>query len=317
MAKLQSRQDLADFCLRQLGAPILNIEVDDAQIEDAISLGLDYYMEHHFDGITRDFLVYTLTGTKITVDNPSAFNIQDTIGSLDGLTTKALITKIENNVLTINHQIGVIKFQVNQQVMSWNTMNTAIITNIILGDEDNGYLPVDEGIVGVNKILNITSVLGSSDYLFNMQYQIMMTELQALTKAGASTYWQTMNYLGHLDFIMKKEKNFNFNRRMGRLYLEIAWGTDLNTGDIVAAEVYRTVDPEAFPDVYNDRWLKKYVTALMKKQWGINTSKYTGMQLPGGLTFNGRQTLEDAITEIALLEEEALTKGAPLFWEVG
>src|ERR1035437_3324761 len=236
MAKLQSRQDLADFCLRQLGAPILNIEVDDAQIEDAISLGLDYYMEHHFDGITRDFLVYTLTGTKITVDNPSAFNIQDTIGSLDGLTTKALITKIENNVLTINHQIGVIKFQVNQQVMSWNTMNTAIITNIILGDEDNGYLPVDEGIVGVNKILNITSVLGSSDYLFNMQYQIMMTELQALTKAGASTYWQTMNYLGHLDFIMKKEKNFHFNRRMGRLFLDVSWGTDINTGDIVAAE---------------------------------------------------------------------------------
>jgi hypothetical protein len=317
MAKINSRQELADYCLRQLGAPVINIEVDDSHIEDAIENALSYYHEIHYDGIIRDYVIHTVTGTQITVADASGFRLQDTLGSIDGTSTKGLITKIVGNTLTLNKQIGLTKFQVNQQVMSYNTNYTTTITNIVIGDEDNGYLTVDEGVVGVNKILNITSVLGSSDYMFNMQYQIMMTELQALTKAGASTYWQTMNYLGHLDFIMKKEKNFEFNRRMNRLILEVSWGTDINVGDIVVAEVYRMVDPEAFTQVYNDRWLKKYATALMKKQWGGNLSKYTNMQLPGGLTFNGRQLVEDANAEIEALEEEALNSSAPLNFLVG
>jgi hypothetical protein len=150
-----------------------------------------------------------------------------------------------------------------------------------------------------------------------MQYQIMMTELQALTKSGASMYYETMQYLGHLDFIMKKEKNYSFNRRMNKLMLEISWATDVKVGDIVAAEVYRIVDPEMYTKVYNDRWLKKYVTALIKKAWGSPLKKYNGIQTPGGLTYNGQQMFDEAVQEIKELEEEAINSSAPLDFFVG
>lgn len=130
-------------------------------------------------------------------------------------------------------------------------------------------------------------------------------------------YYQTLSYLGHLDFIMKKERNFNFNRRMNRLYLEISWTQDIAWGDIVVAEIYRAVDENAFPEIYDDIWLKRYATALLKKQWGTNLSKYSGMQLPGGLTFNGQQIYNAAMVDIQKLEDEALYSASPLNFEIG
>lgn len=313
---IHSRQELADFALRQLGAPILVIEVDAQHIEDAIELAIQQYHETHFDGIARDYLIHKITGTVVTVVDSTGFKAGDTLVSVDGK-TKATIASVVGNAITINHQIGYDKFVVNQSVTSSGTQNTTTIVSIVLGDVDNGYIEAGDNIVGVTKILNITSILGSSDYMFNMQYQVMMTEMQALTKAGASSYWQTMNYLGHLDFIMKKEKNFTFNRRMNRLYLEIAWGTDVKVGDIVSAEVYRAIDETVFSEVYDDIWVKKYTTALLKKQWGTNLKKYQGMQLPGGLTYNGQQTYDEAIADIQKLEDEALFSTSPLDFFVG
>ena len=314
---INSRQDLFDYSLRQLGAPVINIEIDDAQAEDVIDTAVQFFTEYHYDGIVRDYLVQKITGTQITVSDASKYYVQDVIGSSDGHSTQALIMKIVGNVITINPQIGFTKFAVGDNIVSWNTMSSSTILAITLGDADNGYVIVGEDVVGVNKILNITSVLGSSDYLFNMQYQIMMTELQALTKAGASTYWQTMNYLGNLDFIMKKEKDFTFNRRMNRLFLEVAWGTDINVGDILVAEIYRFVDPEEFGQVYNDRWLKKYTTAQLKKMWGTNLKKYDNMILPGGLTYNGQKIFDEALVEIDKLETEMMGALAPLNFIMG
>lgn len=315
---IHTRQELVDYALRKLGAPVINIEIDDAQIEDCIDDAMGHYHEYHFDGIVRDFMAHKITGTVLTVASSAGFAIGDTVLSLDdGKTTRALIADVTPTSITINRQIGYDKFAINQTVKSANSQTQVVITNITLGDVDNGWITVGDNIVGVTKILNITSILGSSDYMFNMQYQIMMTELQALTKAGASSYWQTLNYLGHLDFIMKKEKNFTFHRRMNRLFLEIAWGTDVKVGDIVAAEVYRAIDEHTYEEVYDDIWLKRYVTALLKKQWGQNLSKYSGMQLPGGLTYNGDKIYQDAINDIEKLEAEALYSTSPLDFMIG
>ena len=315
---ITTRQQLADFALRQLGAPVINIEVNDAQIEDALELTIQHYHEYHFDGINRDYYIHKLTGSVLTVADSTGFSVGDSVHSLDGgITTHASITSVTPTSITINRQIGYDKFAINQSVKSAITGTTVIITNIVLGDMDNGWIPAGDDIVGVTKILNITSILGSGDYMFNMQYQIMMTELQALTKAGVSMYWQTLNYLGHLDFIMKKEKNFTFHRRMNRLILEIGWGTDVMVGDIVVAEVYRAVDEHVYTEVYDDIWVKRYFTALLKKQWGQNLKKYTGMQLPGGLTYNGQIIYDEAISDIEKLEEEALYSTSPLNFEIG
>lgn len=313
---ISNRQELVDYCLRKLGAPVINIEVDASQIEDCIEDALHHYTEFHFDGIVRDYLVHKISGTVLNVADSTGFIVGDVIQSMNGLTS-AKIANVSPSQIIINRQIGYDKFQANQTVKNANSSNTVNINSVVLGDVDNEYIPAGDDVVGVTKILNVTSVLGSSDYMFNMQYQIMMTELQALTKAGASMYWQTLNYLGHIDFIMKKEKNFTFHRRMNRLYLEISWSSDVKVGDVIVAEVYRSLDPELYHEVYDDIWLKRYATALLKKQWGTNLSKYSGMQLPGGMTYNGQQIYQDALVDIEKLENEALYSSAPLSFDIG
>lgn len=313
---ITTRQGLVEYCLRKLGAPVINIEVDAEQIEDCINDAMHHYTEYHFDGIMRDYLAHKISGTTLNVVDSTGFLVGSTLLNSDG-TIRAVIASVTPTSIVINKQIGYEKLQANQTVKTIDLAHSTTITSIVLGDVDNGWIPAGDTIVGVTKILNLSSVMGSSDYMFNMQYQIMMTELQALTKSGASMYWQTMNYLGHIDFIMKKEKNFTFNRRMNRLYLEISWDNDVKVGDIVVAEIYRAVEGTEFPEVYDDIWLKRYVTALLKKQWGANLSKYSGMQLPGGLTFNGQQIYADAMVDIQKLEDEALYSTSPLDFYVG
>jgi hypothetical protein len=314
---ITSRQQLADYALRQLGAPVINIEVDDSQVQDCIELAIQYYHEYHFDGIERDYYSYIIQGTQITVADGSIFSKGDTIQSTDGSTT-ALIASVNGNVLTTNKQMGLVKFSVGQTVGNNARPGlTTTITDIVLGDPDNGYIPCGDPIVGVKKILNITSILGSSDYMFNVQYQIMLSEVQNLVSQGTAYFYGVQQYLGHLDFIMKKEKDFRFNRRMNRLYLDVAWTSDVKVGDVVVAEVYKYLDDSVFAEVLDDIWLKRYTTSLIKKMWGNNLRKYQGMQLPGGVTFNGQQIYDEAIQEIQALENEAIYSTSPLEFAVG
>lgn len=317
--KIQTRQDFADYCIRQLGGGVINVEVSDDQIDDSIDAAMQYFHEYHFDGIERDYYFYQLQGTKITVADASSFNSGDTLYSMSGATT-ALIASVDkvNNILTTNKQMGIIKFSVGDTVRGGNPGGpTTTISNIVLGDPDLGYIPAAGNIVGVKKILNITSILGSADYMFNVQYQIMLSEVQNLVSQGVSYFYNVQQYLGYLDFVMKKEKDFRFNRRMNRLYLDIAWSVDVRVGDVVIAEVYRALDEDQFPEVYQDIWLRKYTTALIKKIWGGNLRKYQNMQLPGGVTFNGQQIYDEAAQEIATLENEAIYSTSPLEFMVG
>jgi len=120
-----------------------------------------------------------------------------------------------------------------------------------------------------------------------------------------------------LDLELNGHPQFRFNRRQGRLYLDINWETDLFLGDYVVLEVYRALDPTEFTKVYNDPWLKHYTTSLFKRQWATNLKKFQGLQLPGGVTLDGNGMYDEAITEIKDLEEELKTKSAPLEFFMG
>ncbi len=312
-----SRQSLADFCLRQLGGGVINVEVSDDQIEDCIDSAVKYYQEYHFDGIERDYYVYKLQGTQVTVDSASGFIVGQPLSSMDWKTT-AYISSINGNVITINKQIGYTKFAVGDQVTtSGNLSPLATIQAITLGDPDNGYITLSSDVYGVIRLLNLTSILGSSDYMFNVQYQIMMSEIQNLTSQGMAYFYGVQQYLGELDFVMKKEKDFRFNRRMEKLFIDVDWRYDLKVGDIVAVELYRIVDPTLYPSAYSDIWLRRYTTALIKRQWGNNLRKYEGLQLPGGVTFSGQTLYNEATNEMALLEQEAINDSAPLNFFIG
>lgn len=314
---ITSRQSLADYCLRQLGGGVINIEVSPDQIDDCIDGAIEYFHEYHFDGIERDYLIYRITGSELTVADGSIFTAGGVVYSADGKTT-AKIKSVTGNVVIIDQQKGFDKFADTNVIGGAFPHNTTTtITSILIGDADNGWIPAADNIVGITRLLNITSIMGSADYMFNVQYQIMMSEIQNLTSAGTAYFYGVQQYLGHLDFIMKKEKDFRFNRRMNRLYLDVAWGTDIKVGDIVVAEIYKAVDPNAFPEIYSDIWLRKYLTALLKRMWGSNLRKYSNMQLPGGVTFNGLQIYNESLDDIKALEEECLKSGAPLGFMVG
>jgi hypothetical protein len=317
MGDINSRQDLIDYALRRLGGGVINIEVSADQLDDRVQDALDYYHEYHFDGIERDFLVRKITGTKITVPSTVGFSVGNKV-SVASKGIYAQIIEINGNVINISKIIGPpsIVFAAGDTMTS-DAGGSVVITSVSLGDVDKGYIPADEGIMSVIRVLNLSGVFTSGDYLFNSQYQIMMNEMQNITSGGTQYLYGMLNYLGNLDFILKKEKDFRFNRRMGKLFLDINWTTDIAIGDYVAVEVYRAIDDDTYSEILNDRWLKEYTTALIKTQWGENLSKYTGLVLPGGLQYDGKAIKQEGMAEVEKLRIEAISSGAPLAFIVG
>jgi hypothetical protein len=317
MAQITSRQSLAEYSLRALGGGVIEVEVTDLQLEDAIDNAIQFYNEQHYDGMERDYLAHMVSGTTIVLDDASQF----LPGKLAVCTTKRISAPIisidyPNNTITVGRvaPYGDV-FSAGDTILS--NFVTANAVSVVLGDIENGWFPVDDGILGVMRVLNLTSVMGSTEMIFNVNYQIMMSEIQAITSGNTNYYYSTMNYLGHIDFIMRKEKDFRFNRRMNKIFLDINWSADVMVGDVVVIEIYRALDEETFPKMLNDRWLKAYTTALIKRLWGNNLKKYTGMTLPGGLVYNGQIIFDEAVAEIKDLEQEALDSGAPLYMAVG
>lgn len=183
-------------------------------------------------------------------------------------------------------------------------------------DLENKYITLPDSVFSVIRVVNTASIFTSSDYLFDMKYQVMAGEISKLGSGGVSNLYQTFGYLQHMDYVLRREKTFRFNRRMNRIYLDINWD-EIKEDQYLIFEVYIAVDPESYTEVYNDRWLKAYTAALVKRQWGTNLSKYSGMKLPGDITYNGETIYNQAITEIEKLEDEARAAGAPLGMLVG
>jgi hypothetical protein len=308
-----SRQDLADFALRQLGGGIINIEATPDQIDDAISLTLKYYQEYHFDGIMQDYVKFQVTYTKVTFASTVGFAVGDTITNVGG--GSAVIKVIAGSVVSLSKNIGTA--WANNQTVTNGTASTTI-SAVNVSPLDSGYFTVDDTVLGVTRILNIGNVMAGTELLFNVQYQVMLNEMKQLTSGGGINYlYGTMNYLQNLDFVLRKEKSFRFNRRMNKIFLDINWDVDVKVGDWLVIEIYRGIDPEVYEEIYSDLWVQKYTTAQIKKVWGASTKKYEGVQLPGGVTYTGQRIYEEAIAEIKELEQELRDTQPPLLFMVG
>ena len=234
MAKPNSRSTLQDYCLRNLGAPVIEINVDEDQIEDRTDDALQFYQEFHSDGVIREYLKHELTATDIT----------------------------------------------------------------------NNYITVADSVTSIVRMLKINASSGST--LFDMGYHMRMNDIFMLQ--GLSTqlqsYEQSQQKLSLIDHSLNTEEHLRFSRHINRVHMDEGFG-DLKAGEFIVLEVFSIIDPATYTDVYNDLYLKKYLTALIKRQWGANMMKFQDFQLPGGITMNGRQIYEDAIEEIQGLEEEA------------
>ena len=168
--------------------------------------------------------------------------------------------------------------------------------------EGQGFLVVPESVISVINVLPFSSK-GNLN-LFDVRYQLRLNDLYDFSSTSIINYDNVLRHLDFLDHILVGEKPMRFNQHDNRLYIDMDWKNDLQIGEYMVIECYRKLDPTIQTDVYNDIFLKRYVTALFKKQWGANLSKFNGVAMLGGVTMNGETLYSQAIEEQNKLEEQ-------------
>tara|TARA_B100002003_G_scaffold243713_1_gene268591 strand:+ start:293 stop:1042 length:750 start_codon:yes stop_codon:yes gene_type:complete len=249
MTKPNSRQTFIDYCLRSLGAPVVEINVDDDQVEDRVDEALQFYQHYHSDAIEKVYLKHQITADDIT----------------------------------------------------------------------NGYIPINALITDVVRVMPIRDTI-TTNSLFDVKYQIHLNDVYSLGFLGSLVdYEMSQQWMSLLDDIMDSDdKHISFERHKNQLRIDMDWTQEVSVDQYIVVECYRIIDPDTYTDVYNDYYLKRYATALIKQQWGQNLLKFEGMTMPGGVTFNGRQIYDDAREEIKeLIEEVRLNWEQPVDFYTG
>lgn len=234
MAVPTDRASFIEYCLRKLGKPVIEINVDPDQVDDRIDEALRYFWDYHFDGSDKTYY----------------------------------------------------KYQVTAQ------------------DKVNRFITMPDNIIGVVNIFEIGQALNTNN-LFNIRYQIALNDLYTLTSVSMVPYYMAMSHVQFLEQMLVGKQPLRYNRHMNQLFIDMDWNI-INPGDYIIVEAYQVVDPDVYTKAWSDRWLARYAECLIKQQWGQNLSKYDGMKMPGGLTFNGKRIFDEAVQERAALEKEMI-----------
>lgn len=318
---VSSRQGLIDYCLRELGEPVVEINVDDSQLEDRVDEALEYWTQYHFEGVEKMYLKQQITASRAALTTPSANNFE--VGEkITGLTSgaTAYLTKEADEVssgstLILKNVSGT--FANGEQVSGSNSGTVANLSGgVTLGTYDKRYLDLPDLVYGVSRVLPF-AYASSSKNIFDLQYQLRLNDLYDLTATSLIYYKTVMNHLALLDLELNGKPLFRFNRMQGRLNLDVNWESDFAIGDYVIIEGYRALDPATWTKVWNEPWLKKYTAALFKRQWAANGKKFQGLVLPGGVSIDWQGMYNEAQEEIKGLEEELQLKSGPLEFFMG
>jgi hypothetical protein len=252
MPSISNRADFKDYCLRRLGAPVIDINVDPDQVQDRIDDALQYWQDYHFDGLQKVYWIHYVTQPDIDQKYLDLSNTQDSEGN-----------------------------------------------------------PME--IVGISRIFPLFDSQASVN-MFDLRYQLRLNELYDFTSASYINYTLTQQHLRSLELMFTGEVPIRFQRHMQKLFIDWAWGSgECPVGTVVVAESYALINPDVYGKVWNDRWLKEYATALIKRTWGANLKKFNNLQLPGGVTLNGDKIYDESFEEIKALEEQMQNEyGAPL-----
>jgi len=269
MAQPSTRQELIDYCKRKLGYPVLEINVADEQIEDLVDDAIQFFQERHFDGVYPTFYKYQVTQEDIDRGR-AGFGSKAT--SSVGIASTSAVANIVGTATTFTFY------------------------------ENSNYLQVPPNIIGINKIFMFDGANTITHNMFSVKYQLFLNDVYYWGTTELLSYAMVKTYLEDLDFLLNTQKQIRFNKRQDRLYLDIDWGS-VTEGQIFIIDCYSTLDPNDYSKVWNDSFLKPYLTSLIKKQWGQNMMKFTGVKLPGGVELNGRQMYDDAQREIDMLME--------------
>lgn len=250
MAIVTNKEQLKEYALRTLGAPLIQIDVTDEQLEDRVDEAIAYFREYYFDGL--EHVLY--------------------------------------------------RHQLTQE------------------DVDNEFIQLPDHIWGVNKIYPFPTSSSSSQLnIFDLQYQLRMNDLRDLTSTSMVYYTQAMQHIALIDYLLNPAKQFRFNKLNGKMYIDDRWSASrgLGVGQWILLDAYAAIDPATSPKLWNERLFKEYTTALVKKQWGSNLSKYQGIQLPGGITVDGQRIYDEGKAEQDAIEDQIMNQLAPLGFIVG
>tara|TARA_R100000231_G_C5327553_1_gene165307 strand:+ start:145 stop:885 length:741 start_codon:yes stop_codon:yes gene_type:complete len=232
MSRPTTKATFKEHCLRRLGKPVIEINVDEDQLDDRVDEALDYYADYHFDGFEHTYYKHQVTDT----------------------------------------------------------------------DKTNKYITLPDNIIGVVDLFDIGDAT-STNNLFNVRYQIALNDLYDLSRYELVPYYMNFQNIRMIEEILVGKQRLRFNRHLNQLHIDMDWNR-FNTGDFLVCKAYRVIDPDTYTDVWKDRWLLRYAACLIKLQWGSNLTKFEGMQLPGGVQFNGAKLYDDAFAERQQLEEE-------------
>jgi hypothetical protein len=317
-----SREDLKQYALRALGAPVLEINVDEDQLEDRLDEALEYWRQYHSDGVEQIYMKHQIRASEMTLTTSVAddFVLSEFVtGATSGARAEVVreTTRFSTGTLLLVKKV-VGTFVAGETITGSDSGTTAVLgtTPITLREYDLKYIQIPDLVYGVTKILAIGQA-SSSKNIFDLQYQLRLNDLYDLTSTSIIYYKTVMGHLALLDFELNGHTSFRFNRRTNRIYLDINWESDIPLGDYIIAQGYRALDPTEFSKVWNESWLKHYVTALFKKQWATNLKKFSGIQLPGGVTLDGDKLYDEAVNEIKELEDSLANKAAPLDFFIG
>ena len=238
---ITSKPLLKEYCLRRLGHPVIEINVDEEQCDDRVDDALQYFAEYHFDGVEKVFLKHTITADDIT----------------------------------------------------------------------NEYIAMADPVISVTRVLPIPNFNAFQTGFFNEEFQLRIQDLNTFTGSSLINWQMSLQNFSLVDHLFTVNATVLFNRKQNKLYLETNWSDKFSVGDILIIEAYRILDPSTYTEIYDDMFLKKYTSALIKRQWGENLKKFEGVQLPGGVTLNGKTIYDEAVEEINKIEEEMNLK-----WEL-
>lgn len=321
---VHSREELKQYCLRALGAPVLEINVDDEQLEDRIDEAVDYWTQYHSDGTEKIYMKQLITASRINLTSAvsSQFSVGENItGSISQAT--AVVT-FEGKTVSTGSTLLVYKvtgnFVAGETITGDKSMSSAIlaVNPVVKGNFDNQYIDVPELVVGITNVFQLSiSQSFSSNSVFSLQYQMRLNDMHDLSSISMIYYTTAMSYLDLLNFELNRSVQIRYNKLQGKLFLDINWISDVHIGQYVIVECYRALDPVLYSKMWGELWLKHYTTALFKRMWATNLKKFGGMLLPGGVTIDGQGLYDESVGEIKDLEDELMNKSAPLSWFLG
>ena len=255
MAIPNSKSTFKDYCLRNLGFGVIDINVSDDQIDDRIDEAVQYFAHYYYDSVEKMFLKYKIT--------------------------EADITRARSNATTT----------------ATDRVDTSVTASF---EEGKNYIPMPSSIVSVLRIFSFDNA--ATNNMFDIRYQLRLNDLYDFSSTSIIHYEMTMQHLDYLSHLLVGETPIRFTEHQGRLYLDMDWEGDVSADDYLIIECYRKLDPQTYTDLYDNMHLKRYATALIKKQWGMNLSKFQNVALLGGVTMNGEQIYSQAQEEIEKLE---------------